>query len=388
MEWENEHFFDGKFGIERETLRVDSEGRLAKTSHPFANPHLSRDFCENQLEIVTSPNDTIAQTLEELKSLDKEARELLVEQGESLWLSSNPPHFDSEDEIIHASYSGELASKSKYRELLEQKYGKKLMLYCGIHFNFSFTKEYLFDKWDKVGSFFDFKNDFYFKLMKQCFRYSWLLVLLTSASPIYDKSFEKDGQSGLKFSGRASMRNSDVGYWNKFIPVLDYTSVSSYVESVSSYVLSGKLISPGELYLPVRLKPEGRNTLESLKTNGINHIELRMFDINPLSEIGIYETDLKFAHMFMLYLSSLPNFEFTEQLQKTAVKNHKAAAEFDIDAITINGYPAKAAAMGLLDDMSWFYKGCAEAQKIIDLQKIKISQDERYCVKILNQVKP
>ena len=31
----NSHFFEGKFGIERETLRVDSFGRLAQTPHPF-----------------------------------------------------------------------------------------------------------------------------------------------------------------------------------------------------------------------------------------------------------------------------------------------------------------------------------------------------------------
>ena len=48
----NSHLFEGKFGIERETLRVNSFGRLAQTPHPFGNdPHITRDFCENQIEL-------------------------------------------------------------------------------------------------------------------------------------------------------------------------------------------------------------------------------------------------------------------------------------------------------------------------------------------------
>ena len=50
----DELFYKGCFGIERETLRVDSNGRLAQTPHPFGDDEsLTRDFCENQTEIVT-----------------------------------------------------------------------------------------------------------------------------------------------------------------------------------------------------------------------------------------------------------------------------------------------------------------------------------------------
>lgn len=39
----SKYYFSGKFGIERETLRTDSHGRLAQTPHPFGNDkHISR----------------------------------------------------------------------------------------------------------------------------------------------------------------------------------------------------------------------------------------------------------------------------------------------------------------------------------------------------------
>ena len=44
---------NAEFGIERESLRVTSDGRLAQTEHPFVgDPHIDRDFCENQVEMI------------------------------------------------------------------------------------------------------------------------------------------------------------------------------------------------------------------------------------------------------------------------------------------------------------------------------------------------
>ena len=44
--------FEGNFGLERETLRVDKNNRLAQSPHPFKEDCFARDFAENQLEIV------------------------------------------------------------------------------------------------------------------------------------------------------------------------------------------------------------------------------------------------------------------------------------------------------------------------------------------------
>ncbi|MGN0593537.1 MAG: glutathione synthase [Hominimerdicola sp.] len=374
---DNKYIFEGGFGLERETLRVTADGRLSQTPHPFTDSLFERDFCENQLEIITPVCDSIDQAMEELGRLSSEAEELLEQKGEYLWLYSNPPYFESEDEIPVARFSGEKSYKSEYRINLERRYGKRLMLYSGIHFNFSFSQRFLNSVYSG-GNFRDFKDDLYLKLFKYASRYSWLLVLLNAASPVYDKSLENDGLSGTGFDGYSSRRNGKKGYWNRFIPKLDYSSIDKYVASVRRYINTGALLSEGELYLPVRLKPCGENSLESLEKNGADHIELRMFDINPLSLLGIFAEDLEFAHYFLVYLLSLPDFEFSLALQMQAIANHKAAAEFDISQIKINGYPAVQAALGLLEDMRIYFAEYPHITEIIDFQKEKLFGSNRY----------
>lgn len=375
--------FEGNFGLERETLRVNSSGNLSPAPHPFTNDtYFERDFCENQLEIITPVCPDINALLSELYKLDMTAKKLLFKQGEYLWMYSNPPHIESEDDIPVAMYKGDKAFKRDYRLKLEERYGKRLMLYSGIHFNFSFSESLLKSMYTGSGGYGKFKNDLYFRLSKQIFRYSWLLVLLTAASPVYDLSLCRDAIKQSAFDGYGSMRSSVKGYWNKFIPILDYTDLNSYVKSVQRYIDTGALISTGELYLPVRLKPNGQNDLNSLISHGVNHIELRMFDVNPLSPVGIFREDIEFTHYFLLYLLNLPDFEFTEKLQKISVKNYREAAKYSLTDMTINGYSAKSAAYGLLDDMREYFKSYPFVLKSIAYQKKKLQKGMRYCEKI------
>lgn len=383
----NEYIFDGNFGLERETLRISGDGSLAQTPHPFAdNKYLDRDFCENQLELITPVCQSIESLMSILKELDNGAKKTLLNSGEYIWINSNPPHINSERDIPIADFYGEKAFKHNYRVNLERRYGKKLMLYSGIHFNFSFSEKLLQSLYDGKEDYKTFKNALYFRLSKQVFRYSWLLVLLTASSPVYDLSLDSDGLSGSGFDGYSSMRNSERGYWNQFVPILDYTNLRTYIDSVSSYVNKGLLFSAGELYLPVRLKPHVGSDLNSLIENGVNHIELRMFDLNPLSSLGVFREDLEFTHYFLIYLLLLPDFEFTPELQETAIKNHRRAARYDLSEITINSYGAKDAAMGLLDDMCRYFKDFEQVLKIIDIQKKKITENERYCVKVYEKL--
>lgn len=374
---DNKYIFEGAFGLERETLRVDSQGRLSQSAHPFSDKRFERDFCENQLEIITPVCASADTALEELGKLSAFAEKRLLQNGEYLWLYSNPPHFGSEDEIPIARYGGERLHKREYRINLERRYGKRLMLYSGIHFNFSFSETYLKAVY-KGGDFTKFKNRLYLKLFKYVSRYSWLLVLLTAASPVYDLSLDGEGLTGTGFGGYSSMRNSERGYWNCFVPKLDYSSLENYAASVKNYINKGALFSAGELYLPVRLKPRGANSIEMLVKNGVDHIELRMFDLNPLAPAGIFIEDMKFAHYFLIYLLSLPDFEFSFALQLQAIANHKAAARFDINEIEINGYPAAEAAMGLLDDMLIYFEDHPEVKAVIEFQRNKLIGPNRY----------
>ncbi|MBE6876255.1 MAG: glutathione synthase [Ruminococcus sp.] len=365
--------FEGLFGLERETLRVDADGHLAQTPHPFKNGCLERDFCENQLEIITPPCHSIADMLDSLSGLDKEARTCLKNQQETLWLFSNPPHVENEDEIPVAYFHEDSrAGKNRYRQYLEQKYGKRKMLFSGIHFNFSFLDAYLQTLNQKQTDFQEFKNLFYLKLAKQVLSYSWLLVLLTAASPVSDITLSHHRIASAALSDYASERSSRKGYWNAFVPHLNYASVSEYVESIQAYIKEGLLYSAAELYLPVRLKPKGENSLESLERNGINHIELRMFDLNPLEPLGISQKDLEFAHVLLIYLSQQADFEFTPELQEQAVRNHQAAASLQIQNVLIQGRPILTQAQNVLSDMSRAFAEYPDILKILDYQKQKL----------------
>ena len=242
------------------------------------------------------------------------------------------------------------------------------MLYSGIHFNFSFRKEFL--KQQPESS-----DELYLRLFKQLSRTSWLLVLLTAASPLYDRSFDKSGSKGLALNKYASPRSGSKGYWNTFIPALDYSSVENYVKSAEAYVKSGALYSAHELYLPVRIKPRGENSPENLKKTGIDHIELRMFDLNPLEKLGIAEKDLDFAHLLAVYLLGKKDFRFTKALQAEAVKNHQNAARYDLKNVKIGKKPIKEAALGIIEKMERYFSSFPEKEdikKVIAYEKEKL----------------
>ncbi|MGN0616669.1 glutathione synthase [Ruminococcus flavefaciens] len=363
----SKYYYSGKFGIERETLRVDGQGRLAQTPHPFGNDeHITRDFCENQVELVTPVCHSVDEAVEALAELDKRTREELAKNGESIWLYSNPPHFDSEKDIPIADFTGDHSSKRAYREVLQQKYGKKLMLFSGIHFNFSFAEEFLRELNTNNEDFHTFRDEFYLRLYKQLMVHSWLLVLLTAASPYYDASLDKDGKSGIIMSEYSSLRNSKRGYWNKFLPILDHRSLKTFTGSIKKHIVTGSLYSASELYLPIRLKPKGVNTLENLAAKGVDHIELRMFDLNPSAALGIDSRDLEFAHLLILYLLSQADFDFAPELQEKAVRDHKNAALLEPDTKLLER------GLEVIEEMEKHFSGNEKALEIIAFEKEKI----------------
>ncbi len=95
----------------------------------------------------------------------------------------------------------------------------------------------------------------------------------------------------------------------------------------------------GELYLPVRLKPRDENSLDGLLNNGVDHIELRMFDLNPLEKLGIAQED----------------FDFTPYLQEQLIRNHQNAALYDISDVSIDGVYITEAANSLLDKIEKYF---------------------------------
>ncbi len=391
-----EYLYSGGFGLERETLRVDAEGRLSQTPHPFGDdPHISRDFCENQVEIITPPTASAKQAVDSLYGLHRRVADRLLTLPfgrEYLWPFSNPPRISGEEEIPVAQFDGSQSAKTNYRHYLARKYGKRKMLFCGIHCNFSFHSDLL-----KAGlaesdakSLREYKDGVYLTLAERLVQYGWLIVWLTAASSVSDSSLF---DQGVESSLYASPRCGDLGYWNDFVPVLQYGSIEDYTESIWRYIKDESIVSPSELYYPIRLKPRGENRLDHLRTNGINHIELRMLDVNPLTPVGIFEEDIAFIQLFVLFLMSREENEFNEAAQRIAVNNIKNAALYDSEKVFIRhlgrSRPVRESAAEILNEMREFFRSVDAPEEVFDLldyQQKKIDDPQnRYAVKIREQ---
>ncbi len=333
--------FRGNWGLEKESLRITPEGNFAHTPHPFpGNANIVRDFCENQTEINTHVFPSAEGAVAELKRYTTQIYQTLekLPEKEYLWPFSNPPYIKSEKDIPIAQFIGSESDKTRYREALSNRYGRYKMSLSGIHVNYSFSDELLQAAFSASGEkgFQSFKDTLYLTLAERLAAYGWIVTALTAASPVMDSSYVEKGRAGAdSFSGMASVRCSELGYWNHFSPVFDYSSLEAYVDSMQRYVTDGLISYPSELYYPIRLKPSGTNNLEALRKHGVNHIELRMVDLNPLTYTGVDLRDLKFIQLLLIWLLSTPRQIFTKMDQVQAVQNFKSAAHYDLKTVKI-----------------------------------------------------
>lgn len=397
-----ELLLQGNFGLEKESLRITPDGHLSHTVHPFNadDEHIVRDFCENQTEINTSVHKSAEAVVSELDQINRRIIKRLAElpKPELLWPFSNPPYIMSEDDVPVAQFYGNRVKKTKYRNGLSDKYGRYKMTFSGIHFNYSFAGELLranyalekgvsLTKGNETEDYRRYVDALYLHLAQNAMSYGWLIVALTAASPIVDSSFFRYGKTGKsQCLGMSSVRCSELGYWNFFVPVLDYASIKEYADSIQEYVDNRLINAPSELYYPVRLKPRGDNSLDGLRDNGVNHIELRCIDLNPLVSCGIDVRDVKFAQLMLVWLASLPGRDFHADQQVLAVQNYKSAARLDLRTSKVtmpNGdvLPTDDAIRRILLRMTVFYRDIYgetdpatlfEIEELLDFQLSKI----------------
>lgn len=342
----------GNYGIEREALRVKNNGEIAQTEHPavfgdkIANPYITTDFSESQVEMITPPLKSPEEVYKFSNALyDITAME--IEEDECLWPQSMPSIVPKDDEIMIAKYSDEQEGSEarKYREKLIKKYGGKKQLICGIHYNFSFDDHFvnkLYEHSEKCFSYKEFKNNIYLKVTRNYLRYRWLIVYLLGASGIVDESYgckcegSTDGTARRSFSnnGALSYRNSECGYKNEIDLYPDYTSVDKYVESIKKFISDDVINSHKELYSSIRLKPKNvKDFLNSLSQDGINYLEYRSIDINPFERGGISLEDLKFLQIFNLFMLIHDESDY-DKWQEEGMRNQDIIAKFgqrDID---------------------------------------------------------
>ena len=310
----------GNFGVEREGLRVGVKGELSRNKHPkvfgnkIMNPYITTDFSESQLELITPVFNTSKEVYDFLNALyDIVALEI---GDEYIWPESMPCIIPDDREIPIATFckckQGEEARA--YREELLRKYGGKIQLISGIHYNFSLDDDVLnklYENSSKKEDFKTFKDNLYLKIVRNYLRYRWLLIYLLGSTGVVHSSYKGEclkkldniSKGAYSCEGIVSYRNSDCGYGNRVTLFADYTSTREYVNSVKRFINDGLIQSPKEFYSSVR--PKGKNPnkiLESLLDEGIQYLEYRSIDINPFSKGGISLEDLEFLELFNLYL--------------------------------------------------------------------------------------
>ncbi|MFT4102588.1 MAG: glutamate--cysteine ligase [Burkholderiaceae bacterium] len=321
-------------GIEKESLRVQPDGRLALTPHPAAlgsaltHPHITTDFSEAQLEFVTGAHASIDTCLRELADIHRHTYAVLAAQAadpstsERLWVSSMPCRLPAEDEIPLGRYGGSNVglSKTVYRSGLSYRYGRKMQTISGIHYN-----------WSLPG----LGNDDYFGLIRNFRRHSFLLLLLFGASPAVCSSFVEGRDHQLEpLSGQSlylpyatSLRMGRLGYQSDAQASLkaSFNSLDSYGESLQdaltrpypAYERIGVRDADGnyrqlattllqienELYgtiRPKRVTRSGERPLHALRERGVEYVEVRLMDLDPFEPIGIGALAARVLDLFLL----------------------------------------------------------------------------------------
>ena len=338
----------GLRGIERETLRVDQHGRLARTPHPLqlgaalTHPQITPDYAEALLEFITPAENDIGLTLHKLDAIHRFAYARLGD--EMLWSESMPCELPSEEEIEIAYYGKSNIGMLKhvYRRGLALRYGKAMQCIAGIHYNYSLSEKLwpLFSNGAGIAEerrcgLRDYQSESYIALIRNFRRYSWLLMYLFGASPALSTSFLRGRKHSLETLSddtlylpyATSLRMSDLGYQNDAQSGLTphENSLESYVRTLMDAVsrpyqpyeaigtkkdgewiqLSTNVIQiENEYYSTIRPKRvirSGERPVQALCKRGVQYIEVRCLDVDPFEPVGISVETGRFMDAFLLF---------------------------------------------------------------------------------------
>ncbi len=330
-------------GFEKECLRVDSTGHLAHTRHPVAlgskltHPWITTDYSEALLEFITPPSQNREFPLQFLRDIHRyTARHL---NGELMWAGSMPGEVGEDKDIPLADYGTSNSARIKYvyRNGLGLRYGRRMQTIAGVHYNWSLPQEFwplLYSCCSATGDMQDFISDRYFGLIRNFLRYSWLIPYLFGASPAVSTSFLHGRTTELTPLGSDTLygpfatclRMSDLGYQNRVQANLhvNFNSLTGYTQALNAAIqtpdpfyqaigvrdgdqwkqLNANVLQiENEFYAGIRPKRIGRmgeRPAIALQKYGVEYVEVRLFDLNPLVDIGITPEQSSFADAFLL----------------------------------------------------------------------------------------
>ncbi len=339
---QNLPILQGTFGLERESLRINQNHRVAQTAHPLVfgsrnfHPFIQTDYSEPQLELITPIASSTKEALRILGAITDVASRS-INKDEYLWPLSMPPQV-TEDEIQIAALDNPY--EYQYRVGLGQRYGKLLQSMSGIHYNFELGKELIQQLFQLSGydNLVAFKNDLYLKLAQNFLHYRWFLTYLYGATPLAEEGFLKDAP---EFPVR-SLRNSQYGYVNSDDVAISFASLEQYVTDLETTVQSGKLSAEKEFYSAVRLRGSKHN--RDYLTQGIRYLEFRSFDLNPFEALAISQETLDTVHLFLLSLLWMEELTDVDKcLEKATALNNRIALSHPLEHL-----PAEATVQKIL----------------------------------------
>ena len=337
MKLNPELFRSGNFGLEKENLRVNDFGYLDQSDHPITSEdplyyNIVKDFAESQVEFVTEPQTDPGLALEELSRLQDH---FVQTYDVRLWPFSMPSGLAPDEDIRIAEFPNTAAGKvaREYREMLALRHGKKMQLISGVHYNFSFSDAFVNHYKDMVipDGEIDLKaakNQLYFHVARNILRYKWLLIYLFGASPFVDSSYKTEVTAQLKgiehsceCCGGAntfyedyatSLRMSRYGYHNKLQEKMrvSYNTLEEYIQHMRQGIDKGILQKESEYYAPLRFKNSRGikgSMLNALEADGVEYLELRLFDLNPYETYGLTMDQMYLTHLFLVYSAIKPS---------------------------------------------------------------------------------
>ncbi|MCA2018439.1 glutamate--cysteine ligase [Vibrio tritonius] len=333
-------------GVERETLRYQKDGSIAQTSHPdvlgaaLTNSLVTTDYAESLLEFITPVSNDVDTLISQLEDIHHFAQSHL--DNEQLWPLSMPCYVGAEDDVKIAQFGTSNSGRMKtlYRAGLKRRYGSLMQIISGVHFNFSFPDSF----WDALyGEQSEeqrqtTKSKAYFGVIRNYYRFGWLIPYFFGASPALCSSFIQGRETSLPFENigqtlylpnATSLRLSDLGYTNHAQSSLriGFNSIDEYLEGLNRAIRtpseefaeigvkvdgeyrqlnSNVLQIENELYAPIRPKrvaKKGEKPSEALSRGGVEYIEVRSLDVNPFSPIGITAQQIRFLDLLVTWMA-------------------------------------------------------------------------------------
>jgi glutamate--cysteine ligase len=326
-------------GIEKESLRTRPDGALALTPHApalgsaLAHPHVTTDFSESQLELITGTHATVEGCLDELTRIHQFVCRAIGD--ELLWAGSMPCGLPAEKDIPIGRYGGSNIGRAKtvYRNGLAWRYGRRMQTISGIHYN-----------WSMPG----LGNAEYFSLIRNFRRHGWLLLYLFGASPAVCTSFVEGRPHALQelragtlyLPYATSLRMGRLGYQSDAQSSL--VVVCNDLESYGATLQRGLtqvyppyekigIREPGvkgdgpesyrqlsttllqienEFYGKIRPKRPvrmGERPLHALRERGVEYVEVRLMDLDPYAAVGITAPVMRFLDVFLLHCLLSPS---------------------------------------------------------------------------------